>query len=521
MAIAPMEIGKKILDSYNLKWDGKGELTCQNVRKNKQTVFKTDLEIIQDLETKGGGTRLDVPSDLSAFMTKAYKYVASKYDTGEKDELTEESFWEKHVCEYLQFDSLTKVTLAKAAEFDHLSSSLVGRTLSIPDVKSIVMKLYKQLSKKFTMPYDPQTMANDIERALPFYSQRKRNKLFESLRFSGKEDDSALRSILKDLKVDNLEADVKIVKHLIWCVKRKALGMETFNEVFPVFTGKGGTGKSQTILRLGSVLDSFFKPGDLEDISENRDNAMTSNHTSLVLFDEMARADRADINKLKSWVTATEIGVRMMRTNSRTYMEKLAQGIGTSNVPLRNLLADPTGNRRFFEIKIGLPAREAPEWMDYLKFPDYAPGSQLWISIWENVDEKKEDGYWNPQDDKDILEIMDRCVLPSNSKLWAEQYLPVIEGLLEKNEDPSNYVVFTPADELWEDFKDFEMKNRLKYQMTYERFKKEAEEALAEVHPSMVSEKKTVKGELTFGFYIVDPKRKSAADSAPKLKERT
>ena len=523
MAISIGEMSSHIRSvAYGFAKEIKG---ADGIKKGQRSYFKNDLELISAIETKVGRLELPGGKDLEDFMTKVYGYINSKQQQSqeeeEKEPLTEEQFWEEHVCDYLSYESATKIKLVKVASFDYLSSASVGKTLDIPSVKAFVKKLYIHLDDQYELPYDMQTMLGDVERALPFYSMKRRTALFDRLKFSGNEDDSNLRRVLEDLKVEELEASLKVMKHLMWAVKRRAIGLPIFNEVFPVFVGKPGVAKSVTADRLGSPLGEFYKSMDLSDIKEDRDNAITSNIMNLMLFDEMAGADKSDINKLKRWITASEQGVRHMATNSRSFYDKNAQGFGTSNSKLRTILKDPSGNRRFFEIQLLRNKNDAPEWVNEDLHPDMALGADFWVEIWKNIDEDKPNGYWNPQVDTDVIEIMDGCVLPSSVKLWAEQYRDKINILQSKGEDIESCLVWKKLDLLWENFDQFEKNERIYFHITRETFSRECKEALSDIHPSMRAESRVVNGTKQYGFYVIDADYAKAKETAPKFAPRT
>lgn len=150
--------------------------------------------------------------------------------------------------------------------------------------------------------------------------------------------------------VNRKPLDKVILKHFIWNVKRRLNGHETNREIMPVIQGFQGIGKSYTI-RDGLLrpLQDLSKQSTFKQLEDPREYKLLSDNFVL-FFDEMSYAGLADIDNIKRLITETRISIRRMYTSSHDIVVKNAQFIGCTNKSLINIITDPTGMRRFYEI---------------------------------------------------------------------------------------------------------------------------------------------------------------------------
>ena len=123
-------------------------------------------------------------------------------------------------------------------------------------------------------------------------------------------------------------------------------------DVMPVLIGGQGTGKSTILARIlpphMPVLftDGLFLAGDPKHLAESLQGRV------IVEASEMSGANRADLERLKAFLTRTDDGgVRLAYRADPAPMPRRAIIIGSSNdsAPLPN---DPSGNRRFCPVHV-------------------------------------------------------------------------------------------------------------------------------------------------------------------------
>lgn len=162
-------------------------------------------------------------------------------------------------------------------------------------------------------------------------------------------DDSELRRFLVASCGADDELDVAVLKHFIWQVKRKLLGLGVEHHVMPVFSGATGSGKTVAIQRLLEPVRALVRcPPDLTCLNDERQSTVFQK-AFVLFFDEMAHAQRVDVDKLKNKITAPTVMYRPMRTNRVDTIPNNATLIGAANKGVIDLIFDPTSARRFWQ----------------------------------------------------------------------------------------------------------------------------------------------------------------------------
>lgn len=173
---------------------------------------------------------------------------------------------------------------------------------------------------------------------------------------------------------------IAVMKKFIWQVKRRLAGMPVTNHLMTVFYGGQGRGKSKVVEIITSPLGHLVSTGDFQRLGDIREVAMFQSF--VVVLDEMQKATRTDIERVKNVVTRDHFNYRPMHSNSNMSSIQNATFIGTSNKTLDQLIFDETGNRRFFQID-WLLSTGAREW-DYLN-------SLCIEDMWRSVDHLGDD----------------------------------------------------------------------------------------------------------------------------------
>ncbi len=100
-----------------------------------------------------------------------------------------------------------------------------------------------------------------------------------------------------------------------------------------------------------------------------------------MVFDEMAKVNKLDIDMLKKKITAEYLTYRVLGTNHKKKGRKTCTFIGTSNYAVVDMIKDPTSVRRYYEFRV----KDKADWKTVNEL-DY-------MALWRGIDESKEDHY--------------------------------------------------------------------------------------------------------------------------------
>lgn len=141
-----------------------------------------------------------------------------------------------------------------------------------------------------------------------------------------------------------------VVKHWVWCVRRRLLGLPIHDHICPIMYGTTGSGKSVEARKLLAPLDQLVSEQSLDQICDERHAVELSRHF-VIYVDEMAGADKAELTKLKSLITQETINSRIMYTQRRQLTPMHASFLGSSNASVTEVIRDTTSARRYWEIR--------------------------------------------------------------------------------------------------------------------------------------------------------------------------
>lgn len=160
---------------------------------------------------------------------------------------------------------------------------------------------------------------------------------------------------------DPSEADVAAFLHWIWLAKVKQAGRHGDHHLMIVVSGRfQGSGKSTAVHRLCAPWQELYDPAvGVELLNDDRASPALAD-LAIGLWDELAGIGKADVNRLKSVITAAEIAYRPMGTNTRRSLPQRTTFVATTNATLPELVRDPTGARRFYEIPA--PSDQPCDW---------------------------------------------------------------------------------------------------------------------------------------------------------------
>lgn len=216
---------------------------------------------------------------------------------------------------------------------------------------------------------------NHVKAALKIWQQDKKAELQRELIsvVQGYEPNEELEKFVTALTDENISLSISIMKHWIWQVKRKMLRIPVHNHMMIVITGPQASGKSRAVAALTKPIHLLTASKDVPSLCDSKQYPMFEDHF-VIVCDEMARADAADINHLKTVITSDELLTRKYYSQDQAYIRNNCTIIGTSNTMLEGILSDSTGMRRFFEIR----SKKVCDW-DAINSIDY-------VKLWKSVD---------------------------------------------------------------------------------------------------------------------------------------
>jgi len=223
-------------------------------------------------------------------------------------------------------------------------------------------------------------------------------------------DDSELRElvIIATGKCDPV--DLSVMKHWLWMVKRKMWDLNVVEHIFVMlYEFKGGSGKTTLIERLTDPLKAYRLQWGFKDISDKA-NKPTMKKNYIVTMDEMQNASNADMEIIKSLVTASVTDTRKYHTQSNLHSKQNCSFIGSSQKPIAALLPDSGSYRRFYQL-------------DCVNKMDFDAVNALdYISIWNSIDENLEKGYLVGEASAACRERQSKLSTPTITEQFLEEY---------------------------------------------------------------------------------------------------
>jgi hypothetical protein len=141
----------------------------------------------------------------------------------------------------------------------------------------------------------------------------------------------------------------EVMRHWMWGVKRYALGLPVERELMPVLCGPQASGKTWAIEALGSVWEELSLPITAAALTDDR-QAQVLYRGLVARWDELEGAHKADVDALKRSITSKTIAFRNLYSNAIQERLRTCSFIASTNLPVRHVIKDPTGARRYVEI---------------------------------------------------------------------------------------------------------------------------------------------------------------------------
>jgi hypothetical protein len=192
----------------------------------------------------------------------------------------------------------------------------------------------------------------NIERAVQYYfdsvRELDRDRRSKSLLGSAEFDWDTFGTTFFDESRVSRSIQIAVLKKFIWQVKRRLSGLPVTNHLMAVIYGSQGTGKTKAVEIMTEPLGSLVTSGDFQRLGDIREVQMFQSY--VVVLDEMQRATQADVDRVKNVVTRDRFDYKPLYSNGNVNSVQNATFIGTSNRTLDQMIHDPTGLRRFFQI---------------------------------------------------------------------------------------------------------------------------------------------------------------------------
>jgi hypothetical protein len=200
-----------------------------------------------------------------------------------------------------------------------------------------------QVSKSYTQAH--------CKAALKMWIENELRKLLEKIiqPIIGFEANDELEKFVRALTSQNIERNVAVFKHFIQQIKRKMLGLSIEDHMMPVLTGPQRSGKSQAVTKLLKPIELLVTSKSVQALCNENEYPMFQSSYVIVL-DEMAKADLANMEQIKHIISAPELSTKKYYSQRQLFIKNNATLIGTSNFPLPTILRDTSGMRRFVEI---------------------------------------------------------------------------------------------------------------------------------------------------------------------------
>lgn len=173
------------------------------------------------------------------------------------------------------------------------------------------------------------------------------------------------------------EVDIAVMRHFVWQVRRKLFGLEVEHHMMPILYGKSGGGKSQAVLQLLKPMEDLSLSMDLSIFSDQFRTRLFSK-AYVMFFDEMAKSDRADIDRLKNVITSPTVDFRQMHSENIESATQNCTFIGCSNDTVYDKIYDPTSARRYWQLNCA----DKLDWQAINAIP--------YLDLWRSVDEKSD-----------------------------------------------------------------------------------------------------------------------------------
>jgi energy-coupling factor transporter ATP-binding protein EcfA2 len=221
-------------------------------------------------------------------------------------------------------------------------------------------------------------------------------KFKKNIEFDSTIEINFFQELLKIILPDNKDRMYEIIlRQVIWTIKRRLYGLSDYCPIFVSVYGKAGSGKSEFLKSMFSIMPSALKSraSNANELFNDERQSFRFVENYVIIMDELTGLDKSDLNKLKNRIDEDKIVFRQLGFNKTSEGRNNAQLIGTSNTHLSNTLTTDVDIRKWAEIQIHEYDNDlVPQKMvePLHKFD--------WLSLWKSINQNEP----SPFQDSDV-----------------------------------------------------------------------------------------------------------------------
>lgn len=254
-----------------------------------------------------------------------------------------------------------------------------------------------------------------------------------------------LRDLCDKMFVEPAFADAAIRK-FIWQVKRRMQGLYIEHLHFVVLHGNTGTGKTEFCREMLRPISPIVSPASIPELVDNKNFSLLEMFVGFA--DELAKADKADVNTLKNLVTGDYSTARVHYSHRSQRTKINLSLLGTADKPVATMIMDSAGMRRFIQVNTKPRGEIKLDWQaDVVGFP--------WPHVWAAVDHTTSDPLMTPFGDL-VKQKQEEMRARDNVEAWLEQFDPKHAATPCANKQTGEFVEYRAQDLYSECFREYE-----------------------------------------------------------------
>ena len=254
----------------------------------------------------------------------------------------------------------------------------------------------------------------------------------------------------------DMEVNRTVFKHFLWTLKRHIYNLPVTTDIWLAIYGGQGVGKNYWAKNvLGHILDSFYLETELNSLADIGREINKFTDSYLINFDELARGGSnqdsstklspSTVAHIKAILTRDTLSIRMLGTQTQSVVQRNFSCMSTANEHIYEIISDPTGMRRFFEIEVGQPDGV---WFDKEDM-DFCIKTRK--GLLRGIDDNNDFGYLLPNTEvwDKVAEIQAEYKPTSTIDLWLEEGTYVLHSDNVEGSEPvalselfSDYLIF-------------------------------------------------------------------------------
>jgi len=145
--------------------------------------------------------------------------------------------------------------------------------------------------------------------------------------------------------------DVLAIQQLLWQFMRKLHGREPSEHIALFFDGTQGCGKSETVKKLVSAASEALVVRTSLDEMQDRGVQEAALASRWLILEETRSLWKKTLDSFKNFITEPYKDNRAMYDRNTTPKQNRTTVIGTTNIPISDILGDPSGARRFYSFQ--------------------------------------------------------------------------------------------------------------------------------------------------------------------------